>query len=81
MGCVWGNGEGGGGRESRLAQVSSELRRRVRQMWRGVPRREEPESRLVHAVIDASRQQPSESALLLNPRLKITPKQSRSVKI
>uniref|UniRef100_A0A1B6EEY6 KANL2-like probable zinc-finger domain-containing protein n=1 Tax=Clastoptera arizonana TaxID=38151 RepID=A0A1B6EEY6_9HEMI len=80
MSCVWGNGEGGGGggRESRLAQVSCELRRRVRQMWRGVQKNPEPESRLVQAVIDASRRQPSESALLLNPKLKVTPKQSRS---
>lgn len=77
MGCVWGSGDTGGGRESRLAQVKGELRRHVHQVWSGVEKRTEPAPQLVNAVITAARRQPSATAALLHPRLKLTTKQSR----
>lgn len=78
MGCVWGNVSGGGSRDSRLAQVSTELRRRVRQMWGGLERRtRDPLPDLVTSVVDASRSNPVASALLVNPRLKFPARQSR----
>lgn len=77
MGCVWGGVDNGTGRESRLAQVNSELRRRVCQMWQGIEQSCDPPADLVTSIIDAARTHPNTTALLLHPRLKLTPKLSR----
>ncbi|RZF43100.1 hypothetical protein LSTR_LSTR001278 [Laodelphax striatellus] len=69
------------GRESRLAQVRSELRRRLRQVWHGVGGggAEEPPPALVRSVLAAARTQPTATAFVLDPKLVATySKQSRA---
>lgn len=56
------------GRESRLTQLKSELRRRLRQVWHGIENRGEPPPDLVNAVVSAARTQPAATALLINPQ-------------
>ncbi|XP_039281738.1 INO80 complex subunit D isoform X2 [Nilaparvata lugens] len=77
---VWGGGARG--RESRLAQVNAELRRRLRQAWRGVggaAAAEEPPPALVRAVVTAARSQPNATTLVLEPKLLASySKQSRA---
>lgn len=56
------------GRESRLTQLRSELRRRFRQVWHGIERWSEPPPSLVNAMINAARTQPAAAAMLISPQ-------------
>lgn len=65
------------GRESQLAQADNELRRRVCQMWRGLDCSTDPSHKLFSAAIEAALVDPNTTAMILNPKLKLSPKLSR----